>query len=114
MAVMSKILTFPTLTLAACIEGFFAIKLFPNYYSSSSHLAVVAFVLLINYAFGVVFWVFLYPVLFSPLRRIPGPKVSFVGGCSRCETFTKFSDRRTLVPLTSLSSSKEDHQAISS
>ncbi|RFN48456.1 hypothetical protein FIE12Z_7265 [Fusarium flagelliforme] len=74
MAVMSKILTFPNLTLAACIEGFFAIKLFPNYYSSSSHLAVVAFILLINYAFGVVFWVFLYPVLFSPLRRIPGPK----------------------------------------
>ena len=73
---MSKILTFPNLTLAACVEGFFAIKLFPNYYSSSSHLAVVAFILLINYAFGVVFWVLLYPVLFSPLRRIPGPKVS--------------------------------------
>jgi hypothetical protein len=75
MAVLSKLLSFPSLTLAACIEGFFAIKLFPNYHSSQSHLAAVATILLINYAFGAIFWVFLYPVLFSPLRRIPGPKV---------------------------------------
>jgi cytochrome P450 len=74
MAVLSKLLGFPSLTLAACIEGFFAIKLFPNYYGSQSHLAYVATILLINYAFGVIFWVVLYPRLFSPLRRIPGPK----------------------------------------
>ncbi|CAF3541908.1 unnamed protein product [Fusarium graminearum] len=74
MAVMSKLLNFPSLTLAACIEGFFAIKLFPNYYSTQSHLAAVVTILLINYAFGVVFWAVLYPRLFSPLRRIPGPK----------------------------------------
>jgi hypothetical protein len=36
----------------------------------------VATILTINYAFGVVFWVLLYPIVFSPLRRIPGPKVS--------------------------------------
>ncbi|XEV07402.1 hypothetical protein FSHL1_012689 [Fusarium sambucinum] len=74
MAVLSKLLSFPSLTLAACIEGFFAIKLFPNYYSSQSHLTAVVTILLINYAFGVIFWVLLYPRLFSPLRRIPGPK----------------------------------------
>ncbi|KAL6915016.1 hypothetical protein FSST1_012776 [Fusarium sambucinum] len=74
MAVLSKLLSIPSLTLAACIEGFFAIKLFPNYYSSQSHLAAVVTILLINYAFGVIFWVLLYPRLFSPLRRIPGPK----------------------------------------
>ncbi|WXC67453.1 hypothetical protein SNK03_013246 [Fusarium graminearum] len=74
MAVMSKLLNFPSLTLAACIEGFFAIKFFPNYYSTQSHLAAVVTILLINYAFGVVFWAVLYPRLFSPLRRIPGPK----------------------------------------
>jgi cytochrome P450 len=74
MAVLSKLLSFPSLTLAACIEGFFAIKLFPNYYSTQSHLAAVITILFANYAFGVLFWAFLYPILFSPLRRIPGPK----------------------------------------
>ncbi|KAF4450374.1 hypothetical protein F53441_6498 [Fusarium austroafricanum] len=74
MAVISKILTFPNLTLAAAVESFFAIKLFPEYYSTQSHLAAVATILLINYAFGVFFWAVLYPVLFSPLRHIPGPR----------------------------------------
>ncbi|EXL39413.1 hypothetical protein FOCG_17985 [Fusarium oxysporum f. sp. radicis-lycopersici 26381] len=76
MAVVSKLLGFPSLTLAAVVESVFAIKLFPNYYSTQSHLAAVATILLVNYAFGIVFWVLLYPVLFSPLRRIPGPKAS--------------------------------------
>ncbi|KAH7187673.1 cytochrome P450 [Fusarium oxysporum] len=74
MAVVSKLLGFPSLTLAAVVESVLAIKLFPNYYSTQSHLAAVATILLVNYAFGIVFWVLLYPVLFSPLRRIPGPK----------------------------------------
>ncbi|KAF6528670.1 hypothetical protein HZS61_008972 [Fusarium oxysporum f. sp. conglutinans] len=76
MAVLSKLLGFPSLTLAAVVESVLAIKLFPNYYSTQSHLAAVATILLVNYAFGIVFWVLLYPVLFSPLRRIPGPKAS--------------------------------------
>ncbi|KAM0260544.1 hypothetical protein ACHAPA_010230 [Fusarium lateritium] len=74
MAVVSKILGFPSLSLAAVVESFLAIKLFPEYYSTQNHLAAVATILAINYAFGVVFWFLLYPVVFSPLRRIPGPK----------------------------------------
>ncbi|EWZ29180.1 cytochrome P450 [Fusarium oxysporum Fo47] len=74
MAVVSKLLGFSNLTLAAVVESFVAIKLFPNYYSTQSHLVAVATILLVNYALGVVFWVLLYPLLFSPLRRIPGPK----------------------------------------
>ncbi|SPJ73362.1 related to isotrichodermin C-15 hydroxylase (cytochrome P-450 monooxygenase CYP65A1) [Fusarium torulosum] len=74
MAVVSKILGFPSLALAAVVESFLAIKLFPEYYSTQSHLAAVATILAINYAFGVVFWMLLYPIVFSPLRGIPGPK----------------------------------------
>ncbi|CAJ0546993.1 Ff.00g016200.m01.CDS01 [Fusarium sp. VM40] len=74
MAVVSKILGFPSLALAAVVESFLAIKLFPDYYSNQSHLAAVATILAINYAFGALFWVVLYPIVFSPLRRIPGPK----------------------------------------
>ncbi|KAF9763680.1 hypothetical protein IL306_003015 [Fusarium sp. DS 682] len=74
MAVVSKLLGFPSLTLAAVIESFVAIKVFPDYYDTKSRLAAVGTILLINYAFGIVFWGFLYPVFFSPLRHIPGPK----------------------------------------
>lgn len=76
MAVVSKLLGFPSLTLAAVVESVLAIKLFPNYYSIQSHLAAIATILLVNYAFGIVVWVLLYPMLFSPLRQIPGPKAS--------------------------------------
>ncbi|KAM0083321.1 hypothetical protein ACKRZS_004471 [Fusarium odoratissimum] len=74
MAVVSKLLGFPSLTLAAVIESFVAIKVFPDYYDSKSHLAAVFTILLVNYAFGIVFWGFLYPIFFSPLRHIPGPR----------------------------------------
>ncbi|KAJ3533635.1 hypothetical protein NM208_g7896 [Fusarium decemcellulare] len=74
MAVLSKLLSFPNLTLAAIPESLLAIKLFPDYYGSQSHIAAVATILLANYAFGILFWALLYPVLFSPLRRIPGPR----------------------------------------
>ncbi|KAM0548806.1 hypothetical protein ACHAPJ_009662 [Fusarium lateritium] len=74
MAVVSKLLGFPSLTLAAVVESFLAIKLFPTYYSTQSHLAAVATIMAVNYAFGIILWTLLYPVFFSPLRRIPGPK----------------------------------------
>jgi hypothetical protein len=78
MTVVSKILGFPSLTLAAVAEAFLAIKIFPDYYGTRSHLAAVGTILCANYVFGLIFWTILYPRLFSPLRRIPGPKVS---GC---------------------------------
>ncbi|CAH0052247.1 unnamed protein product [Clonostachys solani] len=74
MTVAAQLFSLPSLTLAAAAESFLAIRLFPNYYGTQSHLATVATILLINYAFGLVFWTLLYPILFSPLRRIPGPR----------------------------------------
>lgn len=75
MAVASKLLSFPSLTVAAVAEAFIVIKLFPDYWGTSSHLAAVGTILCINYAFGLFFWVLVYPRLFSSLRSIPGPKV---------------------------------------
>ena len=66
---------FPSLTLTAAAEAVIAVKLFPDYWGTSSHLAAVGTILCINYAFGLLFWTILYPRLFSSLRRIPGPKV---------------------------------------
>ncbi|CAG9990065.1 unnamed protein product [Clonostachys byssicola] len=77
MAIAAQLFSLPSLTLAAAAESLLAIKLFPNYYGTQSHLATVATILLIIYAFGLVFWTLLYPRLFSPLRRIPGPKAYF-------------------------------------
>jgi len=65
---------FPSLTLAAAVQALVAIKLFPSYYSERTHLATLVVMILANYGFGAVFWLFLYPRFFSPLRRIPGPK----------------------------------------
>ncbi|KAK3313349.1 cytochrome P450 [Apodospora peruviana] len=74
MTIAAQLFSFPSLTLWGVVESLAAIKLFPDYYSSQSHLVTVAGIILINYAFGLVFWAVLYPRFFSPLRRIPGPK----------------------------------------
>ncbi|VUC25659.1 unnamed protein product [Clonostachys rosea] len=74
MTIAAQLFSLPSLTLAAAAESLLAIKLFPDYYGTRSHLATVATILLINYAFGLVFWTLLYPRLLSPLRRIPGPR----------------------------------------
>jgi cytochrome P450 len=76
MGQLDQILSFPGLTLAGIAESFLAIKLFPEYYSSQSHLSTVAVILLCNYAFGILFWFLLYPFFFSPLRNLKGPRVS--------------------------------------
>lgn len=74
MTLASQLFSFPSLTLWGVVESLIAIKLFPTYYSSQSHLSTVAGILAINYVFGAIFWVILYPRVFSPLRKIPGPK----------------------------------------
>lgn len=76
MTVARKLFGFPSLTLAAAVEALAAIKLFPDYYGTQSHLAAVGTLLCANWAFGLVFWTLVYPRLLSPLRRIPGPRVS--------------------------------------
>lgn len=76
MGLLEQTLSFPGLTLAGIAESFLAIKLFPEYYSSQSHLSVVGLILLANYSFGLFFWGLIYPNFFSPLRHLPGPRVS--------------------------------------
>lgn len=76
MGQLEQILSFPGLTLAGIAESFLAIKLFPEYYSSQSHLSAVGFILLANYGFGLFFWLLIYPNFLSPLRNLPGPRVS--------------------------------------
>jgi hypothetical protein len=76
MTLARKLFGFPSLTLAAAVEALVAIKLFPDYYGTQSHLAAVGTLLCANWAFGLVFWTLVYPRVFSPLRHIPGPRVS--------------------------------------
>lgn len=78
MTIASQLFTLPSLTLAGTVEALLLIKLLPDYMDSQSRLAIVGGAVLVNYAFGLFFWGFLYPRFFSPLRRIPGPKVSTV------------------------------------
>lgn len=76
MTVFAKLFSFQSLTLAAAFESLLVIKVLPSYYSSQSHLTQVAIIFLANYAFHALFWVLVYPRLLSPLRHIPGPRVS--------------------------------------
>ncbi|KAL2177416.1 cytochrome P450 [Thermothelomyces heterothallicus CBS 202.75] len=74
MTVASHLFGFPSLTLAAAVEFLVAIRLFPDLVGSHGRLTLAAGAILVNYAFGLVFWAFLYPNFFSPLRRIRGPR----------------------------------------
>lgn len=75
MGIASQLFSFPSLALASAVEAFIALKFFPEYWGPRGHLKAIGTLLAINNAFGVIFWTLLYPKLFSPLRRIPGPKV---------------------------------------
>ncbi|KAL2258596.1 hypothetical protein VTK26DRAFT_8057 [Humicola hyalothermophila] len=74
MGIASQLFGLPSLTLAGAVESFVLIKLYPEYQQSQNRLITVAGVMMVNYAFGLIFWAFLYPRFFSPLRNIPGPK----------------------------------------
>lgn len=75
---LEQILSLPGLTLMGIAESFLAIKLFPGYYSLQSPLSFLGLVIIANYGFGLFFWLFIYPNFISPLRNLPGPRVS---GC---------------------------------
>ncbi|RFU34154.1 hypothetical protein B7463_g2146, partial [Scytalidium lignicola] len=77
MTIASLIFGFPSLTLIATVQSLIAIKLFLNYYTSMNYLSLIAAIFLINYAFGAIFWAFLYPFFFSPFRHLPGPRTFF-------------------------------------
>jgi cytochrome P450 len=76
MGIASRLFSLPGLTIAGAAEYFLVVKLWPEYFSSQTRFIAIVGTILVNYAFGIIFWVFLYPNLFSPLRRLPGPRVS--------------------------------------
>lgn len=86
MALSATILGFPGLTLIAVVEALLAIKLFPSYYGTGTHITACVIALSVNYLFGIVFWVFLYPNFLNPLRHLPGPTVSVLPPFSRYQT----------------------------
>jgi hypothetical protein len=76
MASLSKLLSFQSVTLAACLESFLAIRVLPAYLESSrSPLATASLVFLGNYSLWMVFWLFIHPIFLSPLRKLAGPRV---------------------------------------
>lgn len=77
MAVLAQLFSFQSVTLIAAVEWFLAIKVLPGYYDTQkTHLATAGVVFAVNYAFYGLFWLLLYPRLLSPLRHLPGPRVS--------------------------------------
>ncbi|KAL2130253.1 hypothetical protein VTI74DRAFT_6692 [Chaetomium olivicolor] len=77
MTIASRLISLPGLTIAGAVEYLLVMRLLPDYFSSHNRFTAVACTILVNYAFGIIFWAFLYPNLFSPLRRIPGPRAVF-------------------------------------
>ncbi|KAJ4303882.1 hypothetical protein N0V88_001480 [Collariella sp. IMI 366227] len=75
MGIASRLFSLPSLTIAGLVEYFLVLKLWPDYLSAHSRFTAIIGTILVNYAFGIIFWAFLYPKLFSPLRRLPGPRV---------------------------------------
>lgn len=76
MAIASRIFSLPGLTIAGAVEYLVIVKLLPDYFGLQVGFTAIVGTILVNYVLGIVFWALLYPNVFSPLRRIPGPKVS--------------------------------------
>ncbi|KAI0968932.1 cytochrome P450 [Xylaria arbuscula] len=78
MGVAAQIFGLPSLTLAATAESSIIIKFyaepFSRFFNLNAHLGIVAVIFLANYAFAALFWGFIYPRFFSPLRHLEGPR----------------------------------------
>ncbi|EAQ84346.1 hypothetical protein CHGG_08360 [Chaetomium globosum CBS 148.51] len=74
MAIASRIFSLPGLTIAGAVEYLVIVKLLPDYFGLQDGFTAIVGTILVNYVLGIVFWALLYPNVFSPLRRIPGPK----------------------------------------
>ena len=79
MTIWNQVVGFPALTISAAIQALIVVKIFPAYYGSHNHLIPWVAIFLLNYSFGAIFWLVLYPRLFSPFRHIDGPRVSSIG-----------------------------------
>lgn len=80
MTIASKLLSFPALTAISAIEAFFVSRLSPRCFFVYPKLVPVAGIFLLNYAVGVLAWVYVYPTFFSPTKHLPGPRVSISRG----------------------------------
>jgi hypothetical protein len=80
MTIASKLLSFPALTAISAIEAFFVARFSPRCFSVYPRLVPVAGIFLLNYAVGVLAWVYVYPTFFSPTKHLPGPRVSISPG----------------------------------
>ena len=76
MTIFSRIFSLPGLTIAGAAQYLVIVKFLPDYFSLHDRFTVAVGTILVNYTFGIIFWALLYPNIFSPLRQIPGPKVS--------------------------------------
>lgn len=76
MTLASRLFSLPGFVIAGAAEYFMVIRLLPDYFNSHSRFTAILGIILANSAFGIIFRVFLYPNLLSPLRRIRGPRVS--------------------------------------
>ncbi|KAI1823764.1 cytochrome P450 [Xylaria intraflava] len=81
MGVATELVSLPSLTIAAAVQSLVVIRYYANILPRISNLdprlEIVAVILLANYAFGVLFWGFIYPKFFSPLRHLHGPRNFF-------------------------------------
>ncbi|KAI1129265.1 cytochrome P450 [Nemania abortiva] len=86
MGVAAQVFGLRSLTFAAAVESFFIIRFHPDLFSRvfrlGTHLEVPIIVFLANYAFALLFWGFIYPRFFSPLRHMAGPR-SFISSVQR-------------------------------
>ncbi|EEY22465.1 cytochrome P450 4F4 [Verticillium alfalfae VaMs.102] len=77
MSIVSTLFSFPFLTLLAATETILGVKVLQCPNNLQSRLIFTTVVVLINYGFGLLFWLFLHPRFLSPLRHIPGPRAFF-------------------------------------
>ncbi|KAJ8120365.1 hypothetical protein ONZ43_g2909 [Nemania bipapillata] len=86
MGVAAQIFGLPSLTLAATVEWLIIVTLYPDLLSRilnfGGRLKVLVFVFLVNYAFALLIWGFIYPRFFSPLRHMVGPR-NFISAAQR-------------------------------
>ncbi|KAI1432488.1 cytochrome P450 [Xylaria sp. CBS 124048] len=78
MGIVAQVFGLPSLTLAAAVQSLAIIRYYPDVLPRVFNLGprqdIAAVLLLVNYAFGGLFWGFIYPRFFSPLKHLHGPK----------------------------------------
>ncbi|KAH6685067.1 cytochrome P450 [Plectosphaerella plurivora] len=77
MTIASKLLSFPALTAVSALEALLLSRFSSRCFAAYPRLVPVAGIFILNYAVGVLAWVYVYPTFFSPTRNLPGPRSLF-------------------------------------